>query len=79
MRTLLIGFVAGLLLGASVWAAGPPAPVDPGVRSRPDRQWDQDRGYSLREWMQQRQQEGLFQRQQHDLLQEIDRLEHRPC
>ncbi len=79
MRNMLIGFVVGLLVGATVWAAGPLSPQDPGIRSRPDRLWEQDRGSSLKEWMQQREQDTLFQQQRHNLMEEVDRLKRRPC
>lgn len=79
MRNVIAGFIGGLLVGAAVSAAGPPTSVDPSVHSRPDRLWEQDRGSSLKEWMQHQEQERLFQQQQHNLTEEIDRLKHKPC
>jgi hypothetical protein len=79
MRNLILGFAAGFMLGGAVWASGPLILPPPGPSSRPDRQWEQDRGSSLREYFQQRQQEGLFQQEKQDLRNEIDRLNRRPC
>lgn len=80
MRNLLLGFLLGLSVGGGVWAAGPmtmPAPSGPGTR--PDRQWEQDRGASLREYMQQRAQERSVERERQELTDEIERLNRRPC
>ncbi len=79
MRNTILGFIAGLFLGVTVSAAGPPLSVDPGVRSRPDRLWEQDRGSNIKEWMQHQEQQRMFHQQQHNLTQEIDRLKQKPC
>jgi len=39
MRNMIEGFVAGLLVGAAVSAAGPLIQAEPSVRLRPGRPW----------------------------------------
>ncbi len=79
MRNLVVGFLLGLLVGGSVWAAGSLAPAPSGPGARPDRQWEQDRGASLRDAMQRYGLERSFQLEKQELTNEIERLHRRPC
>lgn len=79
MRNLIVGFVLGLLVGGGVWAAGPMMVPPSGQGTRPDRQWEQDRGASLREYLQQRGLERSFQQEKQELTDEVERLHRRPC
>jgi hypothetical protein len=81
MRNFLVGFMAGLALSGVVWASGPTLfpSTQSAPGSRPDRQWEQDRGGSVREYLQRRQQEGLHEQRESQLRQEIERLKHQPC
>jgi hypothetical protein len=80
MRDLFLGFLLGLSVGGGVWAAGPmTTPAPSGQGTRPDRQWEQDRGAGLREYMQQRAQDRSVERERRELTDEIERLNRRPC
>jgi hypothetical protein len=81
MRNFVAGFIAGLVLCGVVWASGPTVfpPVPPPPGSRPDQRWQQDRGSSVTEYLQRRQQEGLHEQRESQLQQEIERLKHQPC
>jgi hypothetical protein len=81
MRNLILGFLAGLVVSGAVWAAGPTLmPFGQSApSSRPDRLWQQDRGASVQEYLQQREQASVHEQQEHDLKQEVERLKHQPC
>ncbi len=81
MRHLILGFVMGYIVSGAGWTAGPTLMPSgqPTPSSRPDRLWEQDRGASVREYLQQRQQERAHEQREHELKQEVERLKQQPC